>query len=71
MKLSKYIDGLNEILKEHGDLDVFMSSDAEGNDIHSTGNLVEYQLADLSPISGNSIVKGIVFYPEHDNWDYL
>jgi hypothetical protein len=35
MKLSKYIEGLQSVLKEHGDLNVVYSSDDEGNSHHS------------------------------------
>lgn len=71
MKLSKLISALQEVKAETGDVDVFMSSDAEGNDYHSMPEILEYANATLSPIDGNSIVKGIILYPNHDTWDTL
>lgn len=34
MKLSKYVEGLQKLEKEHGDLEVVYSADDEGNDFH-------------------------------------
>jgi hypothetical protein len=69
MKLVRYIEVLNNLLKEVGDVEVFMSSDEEGNDYHSIGDTLGYSKSTLSPIDGDAIVKGVILYPEHDNWD--
>ena len=37
MKLSKYIEGLQQFLDNNGDLDVYYSSDDEGNAFYEMG----------------------------------
>jgi len=71
MKLSKYILGLGAILKKEGDMDVFMSSDTEGNNTHSVDKVIDYAVTHLSEINDNAIVKGVVLYPKHDTWETL
>ena len=38
MILSEYISNLQEILKDHGDIEVVYSSDSEGNSFHRVGH---------------------------------
>ena len=68
MKLSKYIESLQLVLKSEGDLEVVYSTDDEGNNFHKvdyTGctmyfeNLEDYYLEQVD-------VKELEDYPDHE-----
>ena len=53
MKLTKYIEKLQELLKEHGDLELIYSSDDEGNNhnkVHHNPSVVNYIASDREVI---------------------
>lgn len=53
MKLTKYIEKLQELLNEHGDLELIYSSDDEGNEYNTVNyepSLVNYIASDREVI---------------------
>ena len=53
MKLTKYIEKLQELLAEHGDLELIYSSDDEGNNynkVHYEPSIVNYISSDREVI---------------------
>jgi hypothetical protein len=69
MKLNRFISALIKVSHDVGDVEVFFSSDEEGNSFHSTPDLVGYCRGNLRPIRGGDSVKGVVLFPNHDDWD--
>ena len=58
MKLTKYIEKLQELLKEHGDLELIYSSDDEGNNyskVHYEPSLVNYIASDREVIHDDDL----------------
>ena len=60
MKLSKYIQDLQKLLKEHGDLEIIYASDDEGNDhnkVSYTPSMVYYSHSDRCVISEDEMIE--------------
>ena len=58
MKLTKYIEKLQELLNEHGDLELIYSSDDEGNNyskVHYAPSLVNYIASDREVIHDDDL----------------
>lgn len=58
MKLTKYIEKLQELLNEHGDLELIYSSDDEGNEYNTVNcepSLVNYIASDREVIHEDDI----------------
>lgn len=58
MKLTKYIEKLQELLKEHGDLELIYSPDDEGNKyskVHYEPSLVNYIASDREVIHDDDL----------------
>ena len=58
MKLTKYIEKLQELLEEHGDLELIYSSDDEGNNynrVHYEPSLVNYITSDREVIHDDDL----------------
>lgn len=58
MKLTKYIEKLQELLKEHGDLELIYSKDDEGNvydKVHLYPSLANYIVSDREVIHDDDL----------------
>ena len=58
MKLTKYIEKLQELLEEHGDLELIYSSDDEGNNydkVHYEPSIVNYIVSDREVIHDDDL----------------
>ena len=67
MKLSEYIKGLKNFLKQHGDLQAYYASDDEGN----LFNKVSYSGTKMFTFNDHSYILDDVFNDDPDELDEL